>query len=416
MLLPRGWVQPDVESEKPILKNLGLRGSPQMPELRELLAELEKNIASLGEVLQLARKPAQSSSSPSRTSAISSPPASVLAANPENFKSNCFVLDRLYDILSREFGCRCHFIHLCLCSVSMGHLESVSSPRWSMSPGSICSLFVTLNLKTLGDRYYAENPLHLTVSGFESSDIGATPSIPTLTPSHTRCSPCCSEIVTSPIGSSHYLAHPDSTQTEFLLKSISPPACSPNPDTLSNPPDLQPIVTLHELLESHSQWGSSVKLVERDRFLLAVKLAQWVLQHYGTSWLGDLDARDIRFFTRYEPDLTRNYANWTPYISTAFNGLSNGHRQRNKELYDLGVVLLQLGLKEPLMYDLGNKADVVRASSRKLLTSLGRRYRDVVEKLLLEGERGDLVEEKIIKELENGIGFIKEMALEYFPE
>lgn len=404
MLLPGRWVQPNTEAEKPVMKSLELRRSPQELELKKLLVELEKDIASLSKTLQLSREPAQSGPSPS-------PPA--LPGDREKFqvKSNRVILDHLYQTLSREVGCPCHFIHLCLRSVSAGLWDSIL--RWLVGPGSICSLFVTLDLGASMDTYNAEHPLHFIVSGSGSGDIGEMLQARMPTPSKTGCSPPCSNIVTSPIGSRHHLVHREFTRTEFLLKSTTPPACSPNSGTLSNPSNLRPIVTLRELLESHSQGESSVELVERDRLLLAAGLAQWVLQHYGTPWLHDLNSREIRFFTRYESDLTRNYANWTPYISATFN--RPPHEQSNG-LYNLGLVLLELGLKEPLMYDLRSKAKVPKVALRQLLTDIGRSYREVVDKLLSEGGSGDPIEEKLRKDLEGRIKSLKERALEFFPE
>ncbi|RPA89070.1 hypothetical protein L873DRAFT_1849487 [Choiromyces venosus 120613-1] len=201
---------------------------------------------------------------------------------------------------------------------------------------------------------------------------------------------------------------------EFLVKSTSPPLCSPKTSTPSNPPMLQPILTLREILVSHSKGESSIKLWDKDRFLLAAKLGQWVLQHHDTPWLRDLDASEIRFFTRYESD--SNYANWTPCLSTSFKRLSLAYGQRNKELYALGLVLLELGLKKSLAYVPGDEAGVLRVASRDLLTSLGRRYRAIVEKLLKEGKSGDSIDEKLINGLENDIKFIEEKALDFFQE
>jgi len=411
MLPPRRWVRLNTEAGEPVMKSLGLRKSPQELRLQEFLVELEKNIASLSVALQLAREPAQSVSCSSRTSTPSSLSVSGLPGNREKFqvKSNRVILDHLYHTLSREVGCPCHFIHLCLRSVSMGLWDSIL--LWLMGPGSICSLFVTLDLKTSMDTYVAQHPLHLTVSGSGSGNMDGIFRARMPTPSHTGCSPPCSNIVTSPIGSRHHLAHPDSTRAEFLLKSAHPPACSPNSNILSNPPNLQPIVTLRELLEFHSRRHSRIKLVERDRFLLAAKLARWVLQYYGTPWLRDLNACEIRFFTRYESDLTCNYADWTPYISTTFNRPPPEH---NKGLYNLGLVLLELGLKEPLVgtYDLRNNAPKV--ALRRLSASLGRSYTEVVDKLLSEGKGADPIEEELIKYLEKKINSIEEKALEVF--
>jgi len=414
MFLLRRWVRPNTEAGEPVMKNLELRRSPQGRKLQGLLVELEKSIASLREALQLAREPAQSGLCSLRTSTPSSLSVTALPGNRERFqvKSNRVILDHLYHTLSREVGCPCHFIHLCLRSVSVDLWDSIL--RWLMGPGSICSLFVTLNLKTSMDtyRHVDQHPLHLTVSGSGSGNMGGMPRACVPTPPHTGCSPPpCSNIVTSPVGSRHHLAHPDSTRTKFLLKSACPPACCPNSGTLSNPPKLRPVVTLRELLESHSQKESCIKLVERDRFLLAAKLARWVLQHYGTPWLRGLNTCEIRFFTRYEPDLTCNYANWTPYISTTFNRSPPEH---DGGLYNLGLVLLELGLKEPLTgaYDLRNS--VPKAALRRLLVSLGRSYTEVVEKLLSERRGADSIEEKLIKDLEQKINLIEEKALKVF--
>jgi hypothetical protein len=156
-----------------------------------------------------------------------------------------------------------------------------------------------------------------------------------------------------------------------------------------------------------------MKLGDRDRLLLAAKLAQWALQYNDTHLLYDLDARKIRFFTRYESDL--NSGSWTPYLSTALNGPSPAHNERGG-LYALGLVLLELGLQGPFIdesIDESRSEAAIRIALRKLLTKfgLGLRYRCIVKELLERRSR----EEKLIN-LEHWIRSIEEKDLKYLTE
>ncbi|RPA92066.1 hypothetical protein L873DRAFT_1838521 [Choiromyces venosus 120613-1] len=414
---PEVPIKTEIESEKPVSVNLKLRGSPREPELEELLVELKENVDFVSKLRQLTYDPTRPGSRPFKTSSIPSPPASEPLNNSEKSKSKQkrVILNTLYNVLSEDLVCRCHFVHLCLCSVPAAHSNHVSSSRKPMDPGLICSFFITLDLKNSMDTYAGEDPLYLTASRRGFGNTSVMPPTPRLTPSPTGYSTSCSKIITSPPGFRHHLVHSAPPPLEFLLESTKPPSCSPKTYTPSNPPTLQPILTLREILVSHFEGKSKIEL--EDRFFLAAKLGQWVLQHHDTPWLRDLDANEIRFFTRCESD--SKYGNWTPYISTSFKELSYGYGQPNKEFYALGLVLLELGLEKPLVYVRGggkDEARILRVGTRDLSKTLGRTYKSVVEKLLEKGKSGDSIDEKLISELENDMKFIKAKALDFLPE
>ncbi|KAG0638883.1 hypothetical protein HOY80DRAFT_129246 [Tuber brumale] len=389
---PKVPVQTNVVTEKPGFERLGLGkgpgGSPDR--LEELLAGLEKDIRTISGIRQLVHEPSESESDPLQTSTVSSLSSSGESTNSEQLGSerNCIIND-LYNLLSRELCCRCHLTHLSLCSVS-------ADPSSTNPMDSICSFFVTLDLNTSMNTDAARNPLCLTAS---------RPPVPTPTPPHTERPTGCSRIITSAIPSKHSLVCQSLTRIEFLIKSTLP---TPNPSTHPNSP---PILTLRELLGSHSRGETSMKLGDRDRFLLAAKLAQWVLRCNGTHWLYDLDACKIRFFTRYESDL--NCGNWTPYLSTSLNGPSPAHKQRGGGLYALGLVLLELGLQVPFTDESQREAGAIKIALRELLTKygLGYRYQCIVKELL----GGRSKEEKLINDLEHWIKS-KEKVLEFLSE
>ncbi|KAG0138451.1 hypothetical protein HOY82DRAFT_582571 [Tuber indicum] len=391
---PEVPVQTNAVTEKPVFERLRLGKCPggSTGRLEELLAGLDKEISIISEVRQLVIEPSGSESDPLQTSTVSSLPTPGEPVNSEQLKSKQnHVINDLYNLLSRELDCECHFTHLSLCSVS-------ADPSSVRPMDSICSFFVTLDLNTCMDTYAAGHPLGLTAS---------RPLTPTPTPPHTENPTGCSTIITSPVGSQHLLVCQSRTRIEFLLKSTCPSVGSPSANARSK---AQPILTLRKLLGSHSRGETSMKLGDRDRLLLAAKLAQWALQYNDTHWLYDLDACKIRFFTRYESDL--NCGSWTPYLSTALNGPSPAHNERGGGLYALGLVLLELGLQGPLIDVLQSKA-AIRTALRKLLTKfgLGYRYRCIVKELLEGRSR-----EKLINDLEHWIISIEEKYLKYLTE
>ena len=297
-------------------------------------------------------------------------------------------LAHLYTALSRELNCPCHHAHL-------GLRDAPVNPS---DQESICSLFITLDLSTCMDRYASQDPLYLTVSRNISSNESAMHPISTHTLSSIGHSATCSRIITSPIGSRHYLQCETPARIEFLLKSARHPACPPLTD-------LSPILTLHDILESHSQNQRPERTIElrnEDRLRLANTLARWALQYYHTPWPRVLDTREIRFFTRHENDL--NYANWTPYISASFTGASPERPKYNSELCALGSVLLQLGLKKRPDYFPDNDWEkIIKIASQSLPSTLGIKYTRIVEKLLIEGAKRDRMEGEQIDGLEHDI-------------
>ncbi|CUS09923.1 unnamed protein product [Tuber aestivum] len=324
--------------------------------------------------------------------------ASTIQCALSKSETNPTTLTELYNVLSRELGCRCHFAHLGLCSASVDPSESGSSLKELGSPGSICSLFVTLDLSTLMASYVDKDPLYFKISRPRSGDgNGAQPTSP-LPQSPTGHSTSCSRITTSPLGSKHSLRCEAPSRTKFLIESTRPPPAG----APSKSPTYKPVLTLRDILAPHFQEGNTMSW-EEDRLRLAAKLARWVRLHYDTPWLGDLDPQKICFFRRYENN--PNYANWTPYISVSFERPSDPCGKNNGGLYALGLVLLELGLSKPPHHspDDDDRAWAVRIASRDLLCTLGKRYQRIVEQLLAEGGEAGRMEGKQIDELESKI-------------
>jgi len=297
-------------------------------------------------------------------------------------------LTDLYTVLSHKLKCGCHFVHLGLRSAPVSPSESGFSSSGLENPALICSLFVTLDLRTSMDSYVIEDPLYLKVLRHKSSNESASYPISTPPQSPTMPLTSCSTIITSPVGSRHCLRCETPAQTEFLVQSARPPVCCPPANTLSNSPTYNPILTLRDILTSDSQEGNTIKLQDEDRLLLADKFVYWVTQYYDTPWLRDLDTHKIRFFTRYEND--PKYANWTPYISASLRSTSLEPRKYNNELRALGLVLLQLGLnKLPDYFPDNDWAQIIEIASCDLPSTLGARYTHIVKKLLTEGGEGD---------------------------
>ena len=301
-------------------------------------------------------------------------------------------LTDLYTVLSRTLRCRCHFVHLGLCSAP-GVL------------GSTYSLFITHNLSTCMVRYVSEDPPYLKASRRISNHGGyINPTSPdTASPIGDSAPGPCSSIVSLPPGSTHRLQCETLIGTEFLVESLYPRCfpsspSSPPADTPPIPPSYNPIPTLHDILVSCSQEGNITELLGEDRLRLAKKLAHWVLEYYGTPWLHSLDTQEIRFFTQHEND--SSCANWTPYISASFMRTSSERRKYNNELYALGSVLLQLGLDKLPDYSLDNNwAQIIDIASHCLPSTLGWNYTRIVKKLLTEGAKGDRMEGEQIDDL-----------------
>ncbi|PWW73721.1 hypothetical protein C7212DRAFT_365980 [Tuber magnatum] len=327
-----------------------------------------------------------------RSPSASAPP---LPSQTPKSKTNRIALTDLYNVLSRELRCQCHIVHLGLCSAFVDPSESGSSPNELGNPGSICSLFITRDLSAPKARYVSEDLLYLKASRHRSSDRSTLPPGFTLPSSPTGDSTYCSRIITSPVSSKYCLQCEAPARTEFLIESAHNTCGS--------------ILTLHDILTSHSQNGGTVKPGVEDRHLLATKLVRSVLRRYDTPWLRDLNTQKICFFTRYEDN--PNHANWTPYISASF-GRAPLACGKSNELYALGLVLLELGLDGRPGYFLGNdRARTTEIALRDLPRTLGRRYKIIVKKLLAEGEKADRMGRGQIDDLESEIISIIEWNL-----
>ena len=345
----------------------------------------------------------QSGSEPLTTPTIRCAPAPVLTHRT--------TFTDLYTVLSHKLKCRCHFVHLRLHSAPMSSSESGFSLSGLENPGSICSLFITLDLRTSS----YEDPLYLKVSRLRSGNGSAMHPISAPPPSPTRHSASCSRIITEPVGSKHCLQCETPTRTEFLVESARHPAHSLSTNAPPSPPTYKPILTLRDILASDSQEGNTIILRDEDRLYLADKLVRWALQHYDTPWLHCLDTHEIRFFTRHEND--PNYANWTPYISASFTRTPPGCRRYNDELRALGSVLLQLGLnKVPDYFPDNDWAQIIKIASHDLPSTLGMRYTRIVQKLLLEGAKGDRMEWERINDLESEAISIIQKTLGFLSE
>lgn len=310
---------------------------------------------------------------------------------------------RLYAILVEALACRCHMLHLRL--ERLPKEDSIISPP-SFSANSIPDIKFTF-LMTTGDhngqtsKSMLECPLHLI---FTSGDFQATEKLPRmpLTPPPEKRQ-LCEEVLAGLEGYERFLADKVNGNAGFLLKC----ACSPNssPDKSS---DIN--ISLRELVKSHAQ-----QLTQYDKLRIAANLAHSVLSFYSSPWIRDWSLKKIRFFKGYEKSKTP--ALWTPHVAVSF--CSDEEQKfcgmKNREIYALGLMLLEIGRSKQLEDSRGDEDAALSAALRDLVRNMGREYKEVVQDCLQVGGNAgvDLMTEESLYAFLANISLFEELAKEY---
>ncbi|RPA89073.1 hypothetical protein L873DRAFT_1823539 [Choiromyces venosus 120613-1] len=378
------------------MKRLTLKGTGKEPIVKELQARLDIQNFDFALSVHLAQELTQRDKKPSSasTSATTSATTSELDVNVTDLDLgiNQIMHRCLYHSLYKPPGCGQHSIHLCLCEEDATHQSG--------SPTTVYSFFVSIGLNPSGAPV-TENPQRLRIS---RSEPGAKESPSRAT---TRC---CSHILSSGKMSTHSLSDDGPPTFQFIVHSDTP---TPTSDTIENS-----ILTLHRLTKLCSQGKRSFSLEEKDRYLLAVKLARWVFRYHNTPWpVPKLDTHHIHFFTQYETSPT--LADWSPYISLSSpEGLSGPVEDVNCS-NALGWMLVELGLGKSRDDIPGNTRRAINEASRSLMIRLGRRYSSFVKELLeFSGEGGKScdsdVEKERIESLRKTVKCIEDKALKCF--
>ncbi|KAA8909401.1 hypothetical protein FN846DRAFT_889011 [Sphaerosporella brunnea] len=137
-------------------------------------------------------------------------------------------------------------------------------------------------------------------------------------------------------------------------------------------------------------------LIPGDCYQIALNLTHSVLLHYSSPWLRDWTLDTIRF--------VKNHGSlkptWTPHLTVSFSGATNQHQFgcQNREVYSLGLILLQVGRKRPLD-SIKDSPQALQTAVDELCGMVGLRYRKVVWNCLYKwnDNRIDLMDEEHIR-------------------
>jgi len=208
----------------------------------------------------------------------------------------------------------------------------------------------------------------------------------------------CKELLTSDDAYERYFCDPGSNQgcnPGFLLRRKIPQPISST------------VISLDDVI-------TTTKLYPFDQYLIAANLANSVLYHYSSPWIRNWTTKTILFFDRHAETAPL----WMPHIPVHFTSNQDqlDFSDRNKELYVLGLILLQLGHGE-CAEPIHDESMMQRALSGLCMT-LGRRYKQVVENFLRKGsDRSvDLMEVDNLEEFQAAIDMLKNLVDDHTPD
>lgn len=275
---------------------------------------------------------------------------------------------KLYGIVSKQLACNCHLLHLCLGKQAEETHTTKGGDKRSLVPQTNFSFRLTAKSVdgTELNRPGTRRPvLHLV---FTNHDLEhAEPSAETPGSKFTACE----ELVHSDKGYQRYFHESGGGggNAGFLLRRAATQTLSAVDISVT------PIISLSDLVSSQP-----TILTEYNRYLIAANLACSILTFYSSPWILDWTPQAIQFFERCE-HLTSSPALWTPHLALQF-GLQD-QRQfgvRNREIYSLGLMLLDLGRKQRLEDSPDEEEQYVLSKAfRDLLMKMGRGYTEVVK-------------------------------------
>jgi len=276
-----------------------------------------------------------------------------------------------------SFHCGCHLLHLCLDTKNETSPPTNSKGTSSIDESETEFLFLMTAASKPGSKNGSQSMIQLV---FTSKKIDST-STGVNNVSGT-CHTLCEELLASNEEYERYLWLPGHNQSNngFVLRRALP--SKPSASTNS-------VVSLDHLI-------STKELYNQDRYQIAANLAKSVLLFYSSPWVRDLTLETIQFLDK----AVESASPWTPHIPVKFSSDYHQFGARNREVYALGLILLQLGQGQRLCSTTGEEEE---EEEEVLLTNalrgagkrVGRRYKKVVENCLFKWSdmKLDLMEE-----------------------
>lgn len=171
--------------------------------------------------------------------------------------------------------------------------------------------------------------------------------------------------------------------------------------------------SLEDLIKSRSG-----ELQSFDRFRLAANLAYSLVRYYSSPWVRDWSLKTIHFFEKQE-QLDTTPGQWTPHLPFKPDHLDVPRfGDKNREVYLLGMMLLQLGQRKCLdLSDVEGEQLVIGKALGNLCREMGPKYTKFVENcLVLWCDRNtDLMRAKNLTEFLSHINVIEKGA-QYFVQ
>ncbi|RPB06614.1 hypothetical protein P167DRAFT_580290 [Morchella conica CCBAS932] len=266
---------------------------------------------------------------------------------------------RLHKAISNALICQCHTVHLCLDGQAVDPTAGSSVPL--QPPIEIRPRFSFLFSHGIGD---ALRPGPTTVC-FEHGRSGSSVS----TPQRASSSPSSIVCVEVAGQSEGYERHIDDNGSGFHLR------LAPSVPHRLGAGSCAGYVSLGQVIATRAS-----DLTVYDRFLITITLAQSLLHFYSSSWIRHWGVGSIYYFAVQEVEIPE-IGRWTPYL--VLQPGENDVGDRNRDVYRLGYLLLQLGGLSVHELQGADPSDVeiTRAISR-VYRSMGRNYVAFVESCL----------------------------------
>lgn len=287
---------------------------------------------------------------------------------------------KVYEItLKSPLHCKCHLVHLRLDTQSIRALTKTVTEQ---QPSEGTKIFFRLIDEPKCDpKQTSSHPDGPGLQFFFTNSSTAT----TSTPAHCLTS-ICAGLVNSDTGYERFFRdNSGNGNTGFLLRH------TPSKGTLTNDSER---ISFNQLVTVRSN-----ELLHRDILLIAASLAHSLLRFHSSTWAQDWTPQKIQFFQHYgQPDKYKqpsftSYL-WTPHLFLPSPSLNSGTPKTTGEaIYELGVMLLELGRRFPLNLDGLSQWDrqmTIKGALSDVSQRMGVRYGDIVDRYLNIWSVGDV--------------------------
>ncbi|KAL0634095.1 hypothetical protein Q9L58_006974 [Maublancomyces gigas] len=287
---------------------------------------------------------------------------------------------KVYEItLKSPLHCKCHLVHLRLDTQSIRALTAAATGQQPSEGTKI--FFRLIDEPKCHAKQTSSHPDGPGLQFFFTDSSTTT----TSTPAHNLPS-ICAGLVNFDAGYERFFRdNGGNGNTGFLLRH------TPSEGTPTNDSER---ISFDQLVTVRSN-----QLLHRDILHIAANLAHSVLRFYSSTWAQDWTPRKIQFFQHYgqsdkyeQPSFT-SYL-WTPHLFLPSSSLNSGTPMTTGEvIYELGVMLLELGRRFPLNLDGLSQWDrqmTIKGALGDVSQRMGVRYGDIVDRYMNIWSVGDV--------------------------